>query len=368
MTDEELFGTGDLDGEDVELDEDYAELLTEEEKKQLETALKMESAEVDEDSFDDGKPHFENSNRVSWSPKDIDDAPRQSSASGLDLDPKNDKKGWFGWGRRSLKQEDPKKITPPRSSLCIDEKVSNLLGDDLKKSSRLQRGRRSVDARPSNARPSNFRAEEGYLFRKEKENKKLASKEPIRKRRVTPTNDGSGESEYKKGLRPVLWLTPNFPLKTEEMLPLLDILANKVKAIRRLRELLTTKLPAGTFPVKVAIPVVPTIRVIVTFTKFEEMRSNEEFTTPPSSPDSKGKDSEQHANSWFSWIKGSATKVAGMSGVSEEQLDEAPDPFAIPSDYVWTSMDAKKRKSREKKSKKKGKKMAQDNLELGLEV
>jgi hypothetical protein len=40
-------------------------------------------------------------------------------------------------------------------------------------------------------------------------------------------------------------------LKTDELLPLLDILANKVKAIRRLRELLTTKLPQGTFPVKV---------------------------------------------------------------------------------------------------------------------
>jgi hypothetical protein len=59
------------------------------------------------------------------------------------------------------------------------------------------------------------------------------------------------ESEYKKGLRPVLWLTPDFPLKTDELIPLLDVLANKVKAVRRLRELLTTKLPTGTFPVKV---------------------------------------------------------------------------------------------------------------------
>jgi hypothetical protein len=61
------------------------------------------------------------------------------------------------------------------------------------------------------------------------------------------------ENEYKKGLRPILWLTPDFPLKTEELLPLLDILANKVKAVRRLRELLTTKLPPGTFPVKVRV-------------------------------------------------------------------------------------------------------------------
>ena len=65
------------------------------------------------------------------------------------------------------------------------------------------------------------------------------------------SGDSKHESEYKKGLQPLLWLTPDFHLKTEELLPLLDILANKVKAVRRLRELLTIKLPHGTFPVKV---------------------------------------------------------------------------------------------------------------------
>ncbi|GAB4830851.1 hypothetical protein Ancab_004879 [Ancistrocladus abbreviatus] len=63
------------------------------------------------------------------------------------------------------------------------------------------------------------------------------------------------EKEYVKRLRPSVWLTEQFPLKTEELLPLLDILANKVKAIRWMRELLTTKFPPGTFPVKVrAVP------------------------------------------------------------------------------------------------------------------
>ena len=120
---------------------------------------------------------------------------------------------------------------------------------------------------------------------------------------------------------------------------------------------------------QVAIPVVPTIRVIVTFTKFEELRSNEEFATPPSSPDPKSKDGEQHGNSWFSWIKGSASKVAGMSGSNvEEHHDEVSDPFAIPNDYVWTSMDVKKRKSKEKKSKKKGKRAPSDTSELGSEI
>ena len=78
---------------------------------------------------------------------------------------------------------------------------------------------------------------------KDKSNKK--------KKKKGVSGDSKHEREYKKSLRPVLWLTPDFPLKTEELLPLLDILANKIKVVRRLRELLTTKLPHGTFPVKV---------------------------------------------------------------------------------------------------------------------
>jgi hypothetical protein len=37
----------------------------------------------------------------------------------------------------------------------------------------------------------------------------------------------------------------------DKFLPLLDILATRVRVVRRLRELLTTKFPPGTFPVKV---------------------------------------------------------------------------------------------------------------------
>lgn len=68
---------------------------------------------------------------------------------------------------------------------------------------------------------------------------------------VTAAPVQTKEKEYVKSLRPSVWLTDHFPLKTEELLPLLDILANKVKAVRRMRELLTTKFPPGTFPVKV---------------------------------------------------------------------------------------------------------------------
>ncbi|GFP79055.1 ankyrin repeat domain-containing protein 13b [Phtheirospermum japonicum] len=94
------------------------------------------------------------------------------------------------------------------------------------------------------------------------------------------------DKEHAKSLRPTVWLTEQFPLKTEEMLPLLDILANKIKAVRRMREVLTTTFPPGTFPVKVSIPVVPTVRVVITFTKFVELQQPTEdyFYTPLSSP------------------------------------------------------------------------------------
>ncbi|KAI5062224.1 hypothetical protein GOP47_0022763 [Adiantum capillus-veneris] len=363
MTDEELFGHTEIEREDADLD-DFSELLTEDEKRQLETALKMENVEAEEDSYGDER-------RASPLLCSADDSKEGESSSGLDPNGvlKEDKKGWFGWGRQSFKQEGSKKVAPPRSSLCIDEKVSDLLGEnssggDQIESSKYQGGRRSVDRRYSD-----FRSEDHPMRRKEREIRKSSAREQQgRRRRVTPSSSSNGENEYKKGLRPVLWLTSSFPLKTEELLPLLDILANKVKAVRRLRELLTMKLPAGTFPVKVAIPVVPTIRVIVTFTKFEDLLPVDEFTTPPTTPDNlsdvKTKDdadSSQMSSSWFSWIKGSASKVAGMSGASEASSEEASDPFAIPEDYVWTSMDAKKHKGKDKRSKKKGKKPAQDS-------
>ncbi|XP_075083796.1 uncharacterized protein LOC107816540 isoform X2 [Nicotiana tabacum] len=171
--------------------------------------------------------------------------------------------------------------------------------------------------------------------------------------------DGSREKEYKKGLRPVLWLSPDFPLRTEELLPLLDILANKVKAIRRLREMLTTKLPKGTFPVKVAIPVVPTIRVLVTFTKFEELQPLDEFLTPPSSPTPSGKESppevQPSSSSWFQWIKAPYQRPSSSTGSSSSLTNDVQVPFAIPRDYTWITAEAKKKKMQEKEKARKGK-------------
>ncbi|KHN03482.1 Ankyrin repeat domain-containing protein 13C [Glycine soja] len=167
------------------------------------------------------------------------------------------------------------------------------------------------------------------------------------------------EKEYVRSLRPSVWLTEQFPLKTEELLPLLDILANKVKAVRRLRELLTTTFPPGTFPVKVAIPVVPTVRVVITFTKFVELQPLEQFYTPFSSPRhllsaagaGRGDEEQSKAENRCS-SSSSSTWLRRNNSVSNKQRCMAfdSDPFKIPAGYTWTSVDDKSRKMKKSKS------------------
>ncbi|KAF9672077.1 hypothetical protein SADUNF_Sadunf11G0003300 [Salix dunnii] len=165
------------------------------------------------------------------------------------------------------------------------------------------------------------------------------------RRRVVTVPEKVKEKEYVKSLKPSVWLTEQFPLKIEELLPLLDILANKVKAVRRMRELLTTKFPAGTFPVKVAIPVVPTVRVVITFTKFVELPPVEQFYTPLSSPRLLGGHGGSRRNS-----SQSASKQHRHSSSVRGQQQLQSDPFSIPSGYTWTSVDEKSTKLKKSKS------------------
>ncbi|KAM1423212.1 hypothetical protein ACFX2I_005256 [Malus domestica] len=183
------------------------------------------------------------------------------------------------------------------------------------------------------------------------------------------------EKEFVRSLRPCVWLTEQFPLKTEELLPLLDILANKVKAVRRMRELLTTKFPPGTFPVKVAIPVVPTVRVVITFTKFVELPPTEQFFTPMSSPrqfihEGRGQQEEEHkykaqnppSFSSSSWLRRNSSQSGSSASKQNHHqhqhcappavaaAQDSSDPFAIPSGYTWTSIEDKSSKMKKSKS------------------
>ncbi|CDY48669.1 BnaC07g27400D [Brassica napus] len=285
MTDEELFAVDEDRTANGAENDGFEDVLTAEERKQLDSALRMGNSEAAEDEEND-----------------VDDHGSGGEANGAPL---KEKKGWFGWNKKGAKPgHDGEKGKSQRSSTLSDNNSKEDAGD----------GKKGKDKGGA----------------KKKKN----------------------ESEYKKGLRPVLWLTPDFPLKTEELLPLLDILANKVKAVRRLRELLTTKLPTGTFPVKIAIPIIPTVRVLITFTKFEELQPSEEFSTPPTSPvfhDAKSSDSSSSA-SWVSWMKGTRGGGQSSDGDSNRYRDSEVDPFMIPSDYKWVDSAEKKRRMKAKKA------------------
>ncbi|KAJ0245080.1 hypothetical protein HA466_0185690 [Hirschfeldia incana] len=334
MTDEELFSNNNNNQENETESEDLGDVLTEDERKQLELALKLDSPEGGGGSCN-----------TTPQPLHMDrDIPIMDGNGCC----KQEKKGWFGGWRKRDEGHSKRSSVPPRSSLCVDEKVSDLLEDDRRQ---IKPGRHST------------------------------ADTLTRDTSKASTSEGSGSSskrkegnEYKKGLRPVLWLSERFPLQTKELLPLLDILANKVKAIRRLRELMTTKLPSGTFPVKVAIPVIPTIRVLVTFTKFEELEAVEdEFVTPPSSPSSNGRyspreeaqfSSSSSSSSWFQWIKTPSQRASTSSssgGISIGRAENDQDPFAIPRGYNWITAEEKKKKIQEKNKAKKAKSSSQNS-------
>jgi len=184
LNDEEVFAKG----------EDYDDVLTVEERVQLDSALRMGNSDgvCQDEEPEAGGGGFDGRGNVY----------ENCEVNGV----VKEKKGWFAWNKNpNQRSSDQQKLQPEFSKEDHGE----------------------------------MKSKKGKDQNLKKKKKKGAS------------NESKSESEFKRGVRPVLWLTQDFPLKTDELLPLLDILANKVKAIRRLRELLTTKLPQGTFPVKV---------------------------------------------------------------------------------------------------------------------
>ncbi|XP_065879205.1 uncharacterized protein [Euphorbia lathyris] len=246
----------------------------------------------------------------------------------------------------SFVREDREWVTVGRKSVDIIPSSVSMSASNQERE-RVTVGRKSVDIIPSSASMS----------------------APMRRSTVTfaPTPQ-TKEKEYVKSLRPSVWLTEQFPLKTEELLPLLDILASKVKAVRRMRELLTTKFPTGTFPVKLAIPVVPTVRVVITFTKFVDLQPTEQFYTPLSSPRHlinggrvSSSEDELKSGTHYSSLPSSSSSTGWLRrnnghSHSASKLQQEKDPFAIPSEYTWSnSSDEKSTKMKKSKSVRKSK-------------
>lgn len=95
-----------------------------------------------------------------------------------------------------------------------------------------------------------------------------------------------------------------------------------------------------------AIPVVPTVRVVITFTKFVELQPVEQFFTPFSSPrhlsgnDDDSTDGGDISFSSKSWLSRGGNRSCSTSQ-QESCNGQQGDPFAIPGNYIWSSFDEK---------------------------
>lgn len=87
--------------------------------------------------------------------------------------------------------------------------------------------------------------------------------------------------ESAKAFKATLAMSKEFPLTVQTLLDVLEVVA-PFKHFAKLREFITMKLPEG-FPVKIDIPIMPTITATVTFQKFEFRESFAEgmFEIPP---------------------------------------------------------------------------------------
>ena len=102
----------------------------------------------------------------------------------------------------------------------------------------------------------------------------------------------------------------------------------------------------------------PTVRVVITFTKFVPLVEPEEFFTPMSSPSllaSPGPGSmvkpDTHKSSYLRWgSKNSRPKAVNLSQVADNA-----DPFTVPSDYTWVNSLGSKNHDKKSSKSKKGK-------------
>jgi len=89
------------------------------------------------------------------------------------------------------------------------------------------------------------------------------------------------EKTSQKSFEATLGMCQTFPIKLHDLLPILEALGPKAKVFSKLRDFVTLHLPAG-FPVRIDIPIFPTIKATVSFPEFEFSTdlSSSMFTVP----------------------------------------------------------------------------------------
>lgn len=110
---------------------------------------------------------------------------------------------------------------------------------------------------------------------------------------TSPTDDPKGKgygllyedetlSKKQKQFKGTLWLSPDFPRNIKELLPIFEILAPSQKHFGKLKSFIELKFPDYGFPVKLDVPVFPTLSAVVTFLNYQEKEIDQEQFIIPS--------------------------------------------------------------------------------------
>jgi len=87
--------------------------------------------------------------------------------------------------------------------------------------------------------------------------------------------------EHKRDIHGTVWMCDNFPLTKQQISHVLEVLGPHHRHVDKLREFLQYSLPSG-FPVRVRLPVIPTVTAEITFSDFilQENDHKDMFAVP----------------------------------------------------------------------------------------
>jgi len=107
-------------------------------------------------------------------------------------------------------------------------------------------------------------------------------------RSVLPTTKYTGllfeneaVTEKLKSYKGTVWISEDFPRTTHELLPIFEILAPTQKHFQKLNTFISMKMPSSGFPVKIDIPVYPTVSGTATFQKHKSIQVDPELFDIP---------------------------------------------------------------------------------------
>jgi ankyrin repeat domain-containing protein 13 len=78
-----------------------------------------------------------------------------------------------------------------------------------------------------------------------------------------------------KNFKGSVHLSKDFPLKLVDFLPIAEVLAPTNRGFQKFADFVRMKLPDDGFPVKLELPVFPTVTGLATFSLFEEKQPDE---------------------------------------------------------------------------------------------